>query len=477
MKEELNYKKLGFKCGIEAHQQIEGSKLFCRCPANVHGGTPNTKVIRRLRASAGETGEVDIAAKHEMKKGKVIEYIGDSNNTCLVELDDDPPKETNKQALDVALQASLLMNAKIVDEIQVMRKTVVDGSNTSGFQRTMLIATDGYIETSKGKVCIPIILLEEEAAQKVKETKDTITYNLDRLGVALIEIATDASIKDPDHAKEVAEMIGMICRSTGKAKRGIGTIRQDINVSIKGHPRIEIKGFQDIKVIKKTIENEVKRQLKAIKSKKKLESHVRDVKKEGTSVYQRPMPGADRMYPETDIAPFKPDIAHIKLPELISEKADKLKEIGLGKDLANLIAKQGKTELFLDFASKFKKIKPSFIAETMLPTIKELSRHGLKTENIKDSELENIFNQLNKSTIAKDSVIGILKQLCKGHGFKTIIKKFKLISDKELEKELKTILSKNKDAPFGALMGIAMSKLRGRADGKKISGILKRLKK
>ena len=173
---ELDYGKLGFKCGIEIHQQLEGNKLFCDCPTLNSDKEPDIRVVRRLRAVAGETGEIDIAAKHEMEKGKQFTYISHSEDTCLVEYDEEPPHPINQKALDVALQIALLLKAKIVDEIQVMRKTVVDGSNTSGFQRTALIATNGYIETSLGNVGIPIICLEEEAAQKIKEDKDSVTY-------------------------------------------------------------------------------------------------------------------------------------------------------------------------------------------------------------------------------------------------------------------------------------------------------------
>ena len=321
----IDYNKLGFNSGIEIHQQLEGKKLFCDCSTLNSSKEPDIKVIRRLRAVAGETGEVDIAAKHEMKKDKQMIYVSSSEDTCMVEYDDEPPHKINQRALNITLQISKLLNAKIVDEIQVMRKTVVDGSNTSGFQRTALVAKDGHIETSKGKVRIANICLEEEAAQKAKADDNSITYRLDRLGIPLIEIGTEADIKDAEHAKEVAAFLGMALRSTGGCKRGIGTIRQDVNISIKGHPRVEIKGFQDIKSIVKTIDNEVQRQSKE----KKGESHVRKANSDFTTTFLRPMPGAARMYPETDVAPIKitkERLKKIDSVELISDKTEKLVE-------------------------------------------------------------------------------------------------------------------------------------------------------
>ncbi|MBW3013451.1 Glu-tRNA(Gln) amidotransferase subunit GatE [Candidatus Woesearchaeota archaeon] len=473
------YEGLGFKCGLELHQQIAGHKLFCDCPSWVRGNKKDIEVERQLRAAAGELGGIDIAAEFEMAKQKKHIYTGDSDCVCEVELDDDPPKPLNKDALHVALQVALMLNAKIVDEIQVMRKTVVDGSNVGGFQRTALIATDGHIETSKGKVRISVICLEEEAAQKLEETKDTITWNLDRLGVPLIEVGTEADIKDPDHAKEVAEKIGMIMKSTGKTVRGIGSVRQDVNVSIKGHPRVEIKGFQDLRTIPKVIEQEVERQLDEIKKKKKLESHVRKALPDGTTEYMRPMPGAERMYPETDIAPIVPNLSSVKKVELIEEKAERIEKLGVGKDLAKLISKEHLADLFFEFVDKYKNVKPAFIAETMLPTLKELKRkHNVDIEKIKKEHLEKVFEALNKGKIGKDSIVDILKKvpdIKKLEDLGKIIEQFILISDEELEKEIKKIVDENKSTPFGALMGMAMKKFAGKAEGKKISEILKKL--
>src|SRR3989338_3586816 len=266
---EPDYRKLGFKCGLEIHQQLDGQKTIFNCATLNSDKEADVKFERRLRAVAGETGKIDIAAKHEMEKGKKIVYEADSSDTCLVEYDEEPPHKLNTEALETTLKAALLFNAKIVDEIQVMRKTVVDGSNVSGFQRTALVAQDGFIETSQGKVGIPTICLEEEAAQKLEDGKDFVKYRLDRLGIPLIEIATNAGIKSPEHAKEVAAYIGMVLRSVG-VKRGLGTIRQDVNVSIKDGARTEIKGFQDLRSIPKVIEYEINRQLNAINQNKKL---------------------------------------------------------------------------------------------------------------------------------------------------------------------------------------------------------------
>lgn len=271
-----DYQKLGLKCGLEIHQQLDTHKLFCSCPSEIREDEPDIIIKRKMRAVAGELGDIDPAALYEFLKDKKFVYQAYSTTNCLVELDEEPPHELNKEALDIALEISLLLNAKPVDELQVMRKTVIDGSNTSGFQRTVLIALDGFIDTSHGEIKIPTICLEEDAARKIEETENRVVYRLDRLGIPLIEIATDSTIKNPEHAREVAEKLGIILRMTGKVKRGLGTIRQDLNISIRDGERIEIKGIQDLRLISKVVEREVERQIVLIE--------VRDeLKKRGIS--------------------------------------------------------------------------------------------------------------------------------------------------------------------------------------------------
>ena len=327
---------LGLKIGLEIHQKLETHKLFCKCPSVLRDDQPDIVFKRRLRAVSGENEEIDAAASHEMAKGQEYVYEAYSDSTCLVEMDEEPPGELNMYALEIALQVAKLLNAQIVEDVIFMRKTVIDGSNTCGFQRTALIARNGYVETSKGKVRIGSVYLEEEAAKNVKEGKSSRVWRLDRLGIPLVEIQTEPDIKSGEHAKETAEKLGMILRSTGRAKHGIGSIRQDINLSIKNGARVEIKGFQDLRSIPKVIDKEVERHLGLIKGGKKVESEVRKANADGTTSYMRPMPGAARMYPETDVKIISIDkkmLKSIKKPELISEKVLKLeKNFGLNSN-------------------------------------------------------------------------------------------------------------------------------------------------
>lgn len=269
----MDYEELGFKCGIEIHQQLATeSKLFCDCPVDLENENASEHVERYLRAVAGETGETDVAAKAESMRSRKFVYKYYRRNNCLVEIDEEPPHEMNREALDTALTFARMVEADIPAEIQVMRKMVVDGSNTSGFQRTAMVALDGELELEKGSVKIDDIELEEESAGIHEKDEESASYDLNRLGVPLIEVGTDASIKDPEHAEQVAKRIGMLLRSTGKARRGIGTIRQDVNVSIDGGARVEIKGFQDVDNLEKLISNEVERQKNLIELGTELEN-------------------------------------------------------------------------------------------------------------------------------------------------------------------------------------------------------------
>jgi glutamyl-tRNA(Gln) amidotransferase subunit E len=246
------------KAGLEIHQQLATGKLFCACPSELSEEVRGA-FLRTLRAAGGEDRAVDAAARLQAARGLVYRYEI-SPSSCLVEMDEEPPHPLNQDALDTALTMALLLHARPVDEVEVMRKIVVDGSTTSGFQRTALIATGGHIEVRGRTHRIETICLEEDAARRVEDSDGGVTYRLDRLGIPLIEIATAPDISSAVEAKEVAEELGALLRATGRVRRGIGTIREDVNVSTEGGRRIEIKGVQELRMIQEYVDREVARQ-------------------------------------------------------------------------------------------------------------------------------------------------------------------------------------------------------------------------
>jgi len=603
----MDYYKLGLKSGIEIHQQLEGKKLFCECPTLIRDDAPDFIIKRKLRAVAGESGKTDVAAQQEQIRNKTFVYQGYSDTTCLVETDSEPPHEMNKDALYTTLQLSKLVNAHISPIVQVMRKTVIDGSNTSGFQRTALISRNGVIETSEGIVRIDNLSLEEDACKIISENENEKIYRLDRLGIPLIEIGTAPDIKTPQQCLETAKKLGMLLRSLPNVKRGLGTIRQDVNVSIKEGRRIEVKGAQDLKMIPKLVELEVKRQLELVKIKneldgKKLNSlkifdlssllkksqskvilaafkdkgkvmalrlegffgmigrelqpnyrvgtefagrakikagvkgvfhsdelpnygiseeevslikkelkcsekdafvlvaasenkckvalsavyeralelfegipkEVRRAQEDGTTRFLRPMPGAARMYPETDIPMIKTNSYAVELPELLEEKIKRYqKKFNLAFDLAEFIAKSDKAKLFEEFVKSYKTIKPAFIADVLTSILLEIKRkYQLDPRKLTDENFRDFFKYLSEDKIHKDIALDVLIDMIKG---KFDIKKYAGLGTEEIHKIIKAIIDNNPNAPMGALMGLCVKELAGKASGKVISEELKKL--
>jgi len=247
--------------GLELHQQLETkTKLFCGCRPALREGEPEFRFYRRLRPTQSELGQVDPAALFEFQKGRVILYEADDRTSCLVELDEEPPHALNREAVDTCLVAALVMGSRPADEIHVMRKVVIDGSNTTGFQRTCIIALGGAVASGGKSYAIQAVSLEEDAARPTGGTEPVVNYSIDRLGIPLIEVATAPEIHSPEEAERVALAIGRLLRAMGRMKRGLGTIRQDINISVEGGSVIEIKGVQKLELVSKVVAYEAQRQ-------------------------------------------------------------------------------------------------------------------------------------------------------------------------------------------------------------------------
>ncbi|MBY9006202.1 MAG: Glu-tRNA(Gln) amidotransferase subunit GatE [Candidatus Lokiarchaeota archaeon] len=272
--DKLDYKKLGLKCGLEIHQQLNSNtKLFCRCPNELQGNkNPDFTLKRLMRPVLGEMGVYDKAMLTEYLKGISIIYEGYNDSICTYEIDETPPFSCNNEAINIAIKIALLLNSNIIEEMHVCRKNYLDGSVPCGFQRTMILAKDGYLELEKGKkIGIDILCLEEDAARKIKTENKINYFRLDRLGIPLVEIATKPDINDPLECRETAERLGLLLWSTN-VKKVLGSIRQDVNVSIKEGTRVEIKGVQKLDWIPVLIEHEISRQSKLINIKNELKA-------------------------------------------------------------------------------------------------------------------------------------------------------------------------------------------------------------
>ncbi|WP_136601930.1 Glu-tRNA(Gln) amidotransferase subunit GatE [Salinigranum halophilum] len=611
-----DYEELGLVAGLEIHQQLDTSrKLFCECPTERREPAAAERTLTRyLHPTKSELGELDDAALEESRVDREFEYLG-YDTTCLVEEDDEPPSRLSQEALDVTMQIAALLDMEVVDQAHVMRKLVIDGSNTSGFQRTTLVAQEGEISTSEGPVSVVDLLLEEESAQRVEATDRGVRWSLDRLGIPLVEIGTGPDISSPEQAREAAETIGMLLRSTGKVKRGLGTIRQDVNVSIANGARVEIKGVQALDDIDDIVRLEVQRQVELLEIRDSLRERdaavgepqdvtavfedtdsgviagalsaggsvgavrlggfdglvghelqpdrrlgtelsdhakrhgaggvfhtdelpaygvteaevaalreavdagpddavalvaddtetvelavnavaerartavdgvpeeTRDALEDGTTRYLRPLPGAARMYPETDVPPVEPDPSAVEVPELLTEKAARYEdEYGLDAGLAEQVAYGRRFTLFE--AAVDDGVDPTLAANTLESTLTELRRDDVTVARLTDAHLMGVLRLVEAGDLAKEGIGDVLTVLAADPSLTAEegVEEAGLagVGDEEVREAIVEVVERNADqveaegmGAFSALMGEAMGALRGKADGGQVSDVLR----
>mgnify|MGYP006281382009 CR=1 FL=1 len=613
---EHDYEALGLVAGLEIHQQLDtASKLFCDCPTALRDPAEAVRTFTRyLHPTRSELGEIDEAALEESKVDREFEYLA-YDTTCLVEEDDEPPHRLDAEALEVALEIAQLLDMTPVDQAHVMRKIVIDGSNTSGFQRTSLIARDGVIETKDGLVSIDDLMLEEESAQRVAETDTGTRYSLDRLGIPLVEIGTGPDIRSPEQAREAAEYIGMLLRSTGAVKRGLGTIRQDVNVSIADGARVELKGVQRLDDIDDIVRLEVERQTsllaiadalderdaavgepvdvsevfaetesgvvagaldrggvvkavllrgfdglvgREIQPDRRLGTELSDHAKrhgaggifhtdelpaygvsaeevealhraldagdedavafvaadpetateaidavvrrardamagvpeetrganeDGTSRYLRPLPGAARMYPETDVSPVDLDVSEVEIPELLVDKVDRyVDEFDLDPDLAEQVAYSPRMPLF--DAAVARGVDPNLAARTVESTVTKLRRDDVPVDRVTDEQFREVFELVADGEIAQEGVPELLRALATDPGLSAVeaaeqeglgsaeAEAIREIVIDVIDRNAEQVEAEGMGA-FSGLMGECMAELRGKAEGEVVSDILR----
>ena len=615
---EYDYADLELVAGLEIHQQLDTStKLFCQCPTRARDPDDASRRLHRyLHPTPSELGEMDAAALEESRVDRRFEYLG-YDTTCLVEEDDEPPHEMDEEALGIAMQVASLLDMVVVDEAHVMRKIVVDGSNTTGFQRSTLLATDGSVETPDGAVGITDLMLEEESARRIEETESGVRYGLDRLGIPLIEIGTAPDIRSPGQAKATARRIGMLLRSTGAVKRGIGTIRQDVNVSIEAGARVELKGVQDLGRLDDIVALEAHRQVRllelrdrlrereaavgepttvtgvfedtdsgvirstleeggavfavalpgfagivgaAVQPDRRLGSELADharrhgaggifhtdelpgygitaeevdrlsdrlaidldtdavalvaadqetaalaaeavadraraairgvpeetrgVRDDGTSRYLRPLPGAARMYPETDVPPVRPDRTDVEPPELLTEKVDRyVTTYELATDLAEQIAYAPDMPIF-ERAVEERGIDPTLAARTLTGTLTELDRDGVAIDRLSESALLGAMAAVDAGEVPNEGLSALLRELAADPAIdiETAVERAEVgtVDDAAVRETVRAVVERNEDqieaegmGAFSAMMGECMAELRGNADGELVSDLLR----
>lgn len=258
---DLDWQRLGLRIGHEVHYQLlTRRKLFCRCPAEFRHDNPDYEILRHMRPTLSELGEYDGTALMEFKTKKNVRYQLFADVDCTYEMDDTPPFPINQEALDIALRIGLLLNLNIVDEMHISRKQYLDGSIPTGFQRTAIVGVEGWVPFRGRRLGIIQLGLEEDACREVSDTGHLVVFRADRLGFPLVEVVTEAGMHTPEEASAGARLIWRLLRSTGQVRTGPGAGRQDVNVSINGSTRVEIKGVPDTRLIRRLVAVEAFRQ-------------------------------------------------------------------------------------------------------------------------------------------------------------------------------------------------------------------------
>ncbi len=262
MSQSIDYAQVGLIAGLEVHQQLlTERKMFCRCPARRYTTTHDGEVLRHMRPTLSELGEYDGTALMEFKTKKNIIYLLHEDNVCTYEMDDTPPFLVNQQAVDVAIEQCLMLGCDIVDEVHIARKQYLDGSIPTGFQRTAIVGVNGRLPFAGREITITQVSVEEDSCREVSDRGHLIVWRTDRLGMPLIETVTGPDLRTPEEVEEAILLIGRVCRSTGHVRVGIGASRQDVNVSVRGGRRVEIKGVPQARWARLLVHGEAVRQV------------------------------------------------------------------------------------------------------------------------------------------------------------------------------------------------------------------------
>ena len=622
-----DYKLVGFKSGLEIHQQLlTEKKLFCRCPAGKYNHKFDAEILRHMRPTLSELGEYDGTALMEFKTKKDIIYHINRETVCTYEMDDTPPFEINEQALDIALEIALLYKSATTDEIHIARKQYLDGSIPTGFQRTAIISIGGIIPYKNREINIIQLSIEEDSCREVSDHGHRRVYIADRLGMPLIETVTAPDMKTPFEVAEVGKILSNIVKSTGKVRTGAGAAREDVNVSVTGGTRIEIKGVPSLKRIPLLTYNEAMRQWNLLRLKEELlnrnitpesftskhdnitrilrktkylpisnalneemiigsvilrgfkgllnwqtqtetyfskeisdrvrvvaclttlpniihsdstsetisiaewqkvkkavgaaendtvvivwgnemdvntamkeiairakeaaigiPSKTRQALKDGTTGFERILPGPERMYPDTDLPPKRIRQERIKniqsqLPGFFCDRVKRYTELGVPVDLIEPLAISELANLFEEVVSKWK-LNPKLSAVVLIQYPKRLKKMGLKFNSLDSNILKDILKAYKDGLIAKEGILNVMYDSVKSGYFEV-----KNLSSKIIAKDVTTIIKScetelnrkklyNIDKRDFVLKGLVMGKVRGRIDGKEATDLVSKFMK
>ena len=616
-----DYRSVGFASGLEIHQQLlTRKKLFCRCPAGMYAEHYHAEILRHMRPTLSELGEYDGTALMEFKTKKEIIYRIHRDTVCTYEMDDTPPFQINEEALDIALGIGVMYGCSIVDELHIARKQYLDGSIPTGFQRTAIFGLDGRIPFRGREVRVVQMSIEEDSCREVADTGHRREYLTDRLGMPLIETVTGPDMRTPHEVAEVAQLCRWMARSTGRVRTGIGAARQDVNVSVAGGTRIEIKGVPRIPHIPLLTYNEARRQWNLLRLREELSrrgvtcetfrsqtedvtrhlrktrfkpvsdalvagrevacvalrgfrgalrwetqtdtffsrevsdrvrviaclttlpniihsdspgetlassewqamrkavaatdddtlvlvwgdhddvrmgaqeivirakeatvgipSETRQALRDGTNGFERILPGADRMYPDTDLPPkviTEERLADIErsLPRDYWKRTSRYHALGVPGDLVQPLAVSPFAPLFERVTNEWH-VPPGLAARVLVQYPKQMKRAGIPVERLSESGLEAILQACASGALAKEGVYEVLKLAALRGSYAPDLLPAPC-SDTQLARTVEEAAAQIRSASIrrpgrilDIVMGRVMKDLRGRVDGARVAGL------
>jgi glutamyl-tRNA(Gln) amidotransferase subunit E len=626
-----DYAEIGLRSGLEIHQQLQtDKKIFCRCPAGRYSDEYDSEILRHMRPTLSELGEYDGTALMEFKTKKEIIYRINRNSVCTYEMDDTPPFMLDDHALDIALEVAMMLDLNLVDELHIARKQYLDGSIPTGFQRTTIVGVDGWIPYKGRKIGVYQLGLEEDSCREVSDVGHRRVYLTDRLGMPLIEPVTHPDMRTPQEVAEVGEILRRLMRSTGKVRTGHGATRMDVNVSVRGSTRIEIKGVPSLRRVPRLVYSEAMRQwnllrirdllaergvtpgtfassvvdgtdllrktanqpirraldqggvvrcvklerfagvleehtqtgtvlaqefsdrvrvvacltslpnivysddpgktvaerawksirerlgargddavvvtwgaesdadsganeieIRAREATEGVPSETRQALKDGTTGFERILPGPERMYPDTDLPPIALSRVRVdRIRQLVKdpvwEREDRLRKQGLSEDVIAKLAVSPRLQLYGRLVDELD-VEPKLAGEVIARRFTALARCGLDTETLSGDLVIEVFSAYRDGRLAREGIVPVLEWLAgtqsgdavgpadRVHaalgrlGFNPVTRDelIGVVADEVQAFDLSSM--RRPEAAHRYLMGILMKKLTGRAEGARVS--------
>jgi len=420
----------------------------------------------------------------------------------------------NKFCIEQAIRTGLGLNAKINSYSVFDRKNYFYADLPQGYQISQYkfpIVGEGEVllDMSYGtrKIGIERLHLEQDAGKSLHDQDAANSFiDLNRSGVALMEIVSKPDLRSPEEVGEYIKKIRSIMRylETCDGNMEEGSLRADVNISVRKvgdksfGTRCEIKNVNSIKFMQQAIEFEAKRQIDLLEQGKSIDQETRlyDTKKNETRSMRSKEDAHDyRYFPDPDLLPLELENSFIQkikneLPELPDQKKDRfINEYRLSNYEAAVLTADKETADFFEKVAKNSDVKlaTTWIMGDFFASLnklqKSISNSPITVENLA-SLLNLIKTNIISGRIAKE-VFEIM--LLDKRDPKIIVEEKGLIQQtdvKEIEKIIDKVLMDNqakvteyksgKVKLFGFFVGSVIKESKGKANPGVVNDLLKK---